>query len=548
MRVFGLNITRAKATTPSNLSPVLPSGRGWFPVVRESFPGAWQQNMEMSAQTVLTFSAVYACVTLIAGDIGKLRIKLLQRRATEDIWDEVENPAYSPVLRKPNRYQTRIKFLEQWVVSKLVNGNTYVLKQRNQSNKVEAMYILDPTRVRPLLTNDGAVYYALQTDILAGLSPAPASFDSPDPTDAQNPLVRAGETLVVPASEIIHDVMVPLYHPLVGVSPLTACGLAALQGLKIQETGAQFFGNGANPSGVLTAPGFIRDETAQRLKEYWDTNFTGENAGHVAVLGDGLKYEPLTMKFTEAQMLEQLRWTAENACTAFHVPPYKIGVGPAPSYNNVEALNTEYYSQALQNPIESIELLIDEGLSLPNNTGVELDLDQLMRMDTPTRVRAAAEAIQSAGMSPNEARKKFFGLGRVEGGDTPYMQQQDFSLAALAKRDAMAPAPTSMAPSSPAAPSAEPVAPPPPDSTKPPDTGSTPPADGAETAAGTMKFATSLLAQMADFSLTMRRKHSRDDEPRDEAGPLPDSPAPLLLGAAAIPVLDPPPDGAEAVE
>jgi hypothetical protein len=38
-------------------------------------------------------------------------------------------------------------------------------------------------------------------------------------------------------------------------------------------------------------------------------------------------------------------------------------------------------------------------------------------------------------MAPDEARERYFGLGPVEGGDTPYMQQQMFSLKALAQRD-----------------------------------------------------------------------------------------------------------------
>jgi phage portal protein BeeE len=40
------------------------------------------------------------------------------------------------VLRKPNRFQTRIQFLESWALSKLSRGNTYVLKQRDNRNVV----------------------------------------------------------------------------------------------------------------------------------------------------------------------------------------------------------------------------------------------------------------------------------------------------------------------------------------------------------------------------------------------------------------------------
>ena len=39
-------------------------------------------------------------------------------------------------------------------------------------------------------------------------------------------------------------------------------------------------------------------------------------------------------------------------------------------------------------------------------------------------------------LSPNEARKKYQGFGPVDGGDTPYLQQQNYGLSALAKRDA----------------------------------------------------------------------------------------------------------------
>jgi phage portal protein BeeE len=111
-------------------------------------------------------------------------------------------------------------------------------------------------------------------------------------------------------------------------------------------------------------------------------------------------------------------------------------VAPPPAYNNVEALNLQYYSQCLQNPIESIELLLDEGLNLPNNYGTEFDLDDLLRMDSGSRVTAAKESANGGGMTFNEVRKRYHGVGPVPGGDVVLSQQQNFSLSALAKRDA----------------------------------------------------------------------------------------------------------------
>src|SRR5690606_27917693 len=130
--------------------------------------------------------------------------------------------------------------------------------------------------------------------------------------------------------------------------PLFACAISGAMGLKMQSNAKQFFENGSSPGGVLSAPGAITDETAARLKAYWDANFSGQHSGKVAVAGDGLKYEPMRMSNVDAQMLEILKWTAESVCSVFHVPAYMAGVGALPTYNNIEALTQQYYGQCLQ--------------------------------------------------------------------------------------------------------------------------------------------------------------------------------------------------------
>jgi HK97 family phage portal protein len=208
--------------------------------------------------------------------------------------------------------------------------------------------------------------------------------------------------------------------------------------LAIAQNSSRFFSNSSRPGGVLSAPDRINDDTARRLKEHFEQNYTGENAGRIAVLGDGLKFEVLRENAADAQLIEQLKITAENVCTAFGVPAYMIGVGPSPSYNNIESLSQQYYSQCLQNLIETIELLLDEGLGLTSVTprvyGTEFDLDDLLRMDTSTKSKTWGDLVNRGIAAPNEARAAF-DLMPVDGGDAPYMQQQNYSLEALAKRD-----------------------------------------------------------------------------------------------------------------
>jgi HK97 family phage portal protein len=414
VKLLGFEITRLRQ---KDLMPPS-SSRGWYPVVGDWYPGAWQQNNEIRVDSVLAYHAVFACVTLISQDVGKLRPKLVQK--VGEVWPETESPAFSPVLRRPNHYQNHQQFKEWWVTSRLVRGNTYALKQRDNRGVVVALYLLDPSRVKPLVSTEGLVFYELSRDNLSNLQE---------------------NVVIVPASEIIHDRMNCLYHPLMGLSPIYACGLASAQGLAIQNGSTDFFTNMSRPSGILTAPGAISDEAAVSIGNQWQANYSGLNSGRVAVLGDDLKYQPLSVTAEDSQLIEQLKMTAEIVCSCFHVPPFKIGMGPMPPTASLEVLNGIYYSDCLQSHIESWENSMDEGLGLGETEtngrllGVELDLDQLLRMDQKTMIDMLAAGVTGAIFSPDEARQRV-NLGQVKGGKSPYLQQQNFSLEALAERDA----------------------------------------------------------------------------------------------------------------
>jgi HK97 family phage portal protein len=433
--IAGYELRLSKA--PAGLSPVR-SSRGFWPTVRESYSGAWQHNVELSGDTAIRNPTIFSCATLIAETIGKCQLRLVEQ-VDPDVWVPTSNPAYTPVLRKPNRYQTIQKFLEAWLSSKLLHGNAFILKQRDQRGVVIALYPLDPAKVTPLIAPDGAIYYEIQRHELAGLTTEQSGADR----------------FVVPAREVIHDLMVPLFHPLVGVSPIYACATAALQAISIQDSSASFFANGARPSGVLTVPAAIEQEDADALAASWYAKHSGINTGKIAIVTGGVTYAPAGASAVDSQLVEQLKWSTETICGCFKVPAALIDSSHAAPYGNSEQLVQQYYSQCLQALMTAIELSLDEGLDL-YPLGTEFNVDDLYWMDTATRTKAAGDAIGSATLTPNEARRKYFGYGPLTGGDTAYMQQQNYSLAALAARDRTNPL------SQPSA-TVRPAVPPPPD-------------------------------------------------------------------------------------
>lgn len=406
----------------------VPGSRWLWPLIQETSAGGWQRNEDVEFDTALSNPTLYACITLIAGDIAKLRLKLVEKDDS-GVWPEVTyDSPFMPVIRKPNPYQSTVDFYEWWMMSKLGQGNTYVLKARDERGMVTQMHVLDPNRVRVLVSDQGDVFYQLSAEELADIR----------------------EQVVVPAREIIHDRCCPSFHPLVGVTPIYAAGYPALQGLTIRRSSETFFRNGSRPGGVLSAPGAISQDTAERLKAHWEANFSGNNIGKVAVLGDGLKYEPMAFTADQARLVEQLRMSDEDIAKCFHMPRYKVGVGPDPAYNNIAALNQEYAQHCLQKHIVKLEACLDEGLGLTRvkgkTIGVEFERDDLFQMDSEARIKAAEGAVK-AGASPNEVRRRYMDLGPTPGGDQPFLQQQMWPIRMLAERTDM-PAAAS-APSSP---------------------------------------------------------------------------------------------------
>jgi HK97 family phage portal protein len=409
VKLFGLEISRPK---PEEKALNYPDNRGgWWPIVRESFTGAWQRNVVLTADQAMAFHAVFACHTLICSDIAKLGLLLVAKK--DGVWQETTNPAYSPVLRKPNHFQNAPQFIAGWVNSKLARGNAYILKKRDGRGVVVALYVLNPDRVQPLVSDDGQVFYRLDTDNLAAIQ----------------------ETqVIIPAREIIHDRFNCLFHPLVGISPLYSSALAATHGTNIQNASSNLAANGVRPSALIVFPNRIPPEDAGRIKETWESQYAGSSgAGKLAILGEGAKFEALTMTSEEAELIEQLKYTAEVVCSTYHVPPHKIGLRD-PTFNNVQALNVQYFSECLQIHLREMEACLDEGLGMDGVTlGVMFDKDDLLWMDSLAQMEVLEKGRNY--LTPNEGRQRL-NLPKTEGGDVVLRQQQDFSLAALAKRDA----------------------------------------------------------------------------------------------------------------
>jgi len=407
MRLFGLTITRTKAALNE------PRTGGWHRI-NEPFAGAWQKNQEITRGSLVTYPTLFACLHRVSSDIGKLPFLLKQE--SNGIKETVQNPAYA-VLNSPNNYQTPQQFREAWILSKLMHGNAYVLKERDNRNVVRRLYVLDPTQVLPKVSDSGDVFYELNYRSSTNLLPSEFGDD----------------TIVVPDSEIIHDRLNCFHHQLIGVPPLASAYWPAVKNMEILKSASDFFSNHSQPGGVLSGPAGMSDEDAEALKQYWNEEFSGKNAGRVAVIGADVKFTPFAMKSADAQLVEQMQWSDRQICQPFGVPPFIVGLGDLPAGMKADDMASVYYRFALQALIESMENTLTLGLGITGDLSVELDVHKLLRMDTEKRGTVMGQLVQDGIATPNEARKEF-NYPELEGGNTVYMQQQDIPMSVAAQK------------------------------------------------------------------------------------------------------------------
>lgn len=415
-RMWTWAATRIKAA----LEPV---ERGWRAFnVRDLFPGSWQgagdPPTEKEVRAGIQVALVYACLRAIITDIAKLPV-IVRRLAASGVWVIDNHQTLGRLARRPNSFQTWLQFMVSWLASRLIAGNTYIVKLY-QGNLISQLVVLDPTTVTVLIASDtGAVYYRVgSNDPLATMT--------------------GGATYLIAAADMIHDRYLPLGHPLVGTSPLERALSAARVREGVLSNSADLYENRGVPPGIIYHPEGADAADLQKAADNWKVQ---TRDGKVPFMDKALKFEVLAAKYVDNQAVEIAKLSGEDICAAFGVPTWRVGLGTRPT-ENPEAVSTAYLTECLQWQIEDIEEQLDHGLEVAPDVYICFDVGALLRMDRKTRAEVHKLEIGAGKLAPNEARMED-DLPPVSGGDTPYMQQQNYSLAALAARDAAAPAPTS---------------------------------------------------------------------------------------------------------
>ena len=269
----------------------------------------------------------------------------------------------------------------------LLWGNAYAQIIRNGRGEVVGLYPLMANRMRVDRDENGHIYYEYQMNT----------------SDA--PTMKTGTVRLSP-EEVLH---VPGlgFDGLVGYSPIAMAKNSIGMAMATEEYGASFFKNGANPSGVLSMPGTVKDP--EKIRSSWEVGFGGSHkANKVAILEEGMTYTPISISPEQAQFLETRKFQLDEIARIFRVPPHLIGDREHATFSNIEEQSLEFVTYTLEPWLVRWEQSMQRSLLLPQekeNYFIRFNVDGLLRGDYGSRMSGYATGIQNGIYSINDVRE-----------------------------------------------------------------------------------------------------------------------------------------------
>ena len=387
-------IERVKSAIVRRLSLTDPDG--WSGQSRVSDAGE-----VVTENSALALSAVWACTNLLSGTISSLPLMVYRMEDGQRVVAR-EHPLFRLLHDSPNYDQTAVDFLDFIAASIELWGDCFAEIGRT-GQRITSLTPINPSLVAVERLPSGEIEYTWTQD---------------------------GQHRRLSEADVLH-VRGFGGSPLGGMSTLhfarNSIGLA----VAVDKAASSTFKNGMRPSGALTFDAFLSKENREIARTALVQEYVGAvNAGKPLILEGGTKWQQLTINPEDAQMLESRRFSVEEICRFFGVPPHMVGhTENSTSWGTgLEQQTLGFQKFTLRRRLKRIEQALEKQLLTSSDrskgVSIEFSIEGLLRGDSAARSAFYASALQNGYFTINEVRA-FENLPPVEGGEIPRMQMQN---------------------------------------------------------------------------------------------------------------------------
>lgn len=352
--------------------------------------GLSADEINVSGEKALKEITVFTCIKILSETVSKLPLKIYQDR--EGKKKASDHYLYNLLKLRPNPYMSASDFWKCVETQRNIHGNAYVWldtsrKGRN-AGKVVGLYPLSSEKVKiyvddkGLLSSNEGVWY-VYTDNL-------------------------GIEHRINSAEILHFKGVTT-DGIVGRSPIETLKNTIESAKSASLFLNNSYKNGMQTAGIIQYVGDLDVKAENKFREKFEQMSSGlKNANRISLLPIGYQFQPIALKLTDAQFLENTRLTLQQITAAFGIKPHQINDQSKTSYASTAESNREFYTDTLLSILTMYEqeltykLFLDAEIS--EGFYVKFNADVIMRVDIKTRYEAYSKAIQNGFKTPNEVR------------------------------------------------------------------------------------------------------------------------------------------------
>lgn len=371
MKLFGFEISRPpKNEQKANETIAVSAGYGDF----LGFFGLNTANLpNVTTDSALTVPAVAAAVAFLSRTMAALPLHAY--RNTSDGARRLTGKVQTIVHDAPNDGQDRFKFAQYFWQQVFTGGRGLAWIERSAQSP-EAIWPMDPTKTTIKRVNGRTSY----------------TFDGKE----------------YPAADVIDIPFMLKPDGLGHWGPIMLASKAIQLSLAMNDYGSSFFAGGGVPPLVLEGPLPTGADAMKRAQADIKRSIDAAKGGGEAIfpVPPGYKLNPVGLEPNKSQMIEARRFQVEEIARAFQLPPVFLQDLSRATFSNAEQQDLHLVKHLIGQWAEALEGEMNLKLFGRGNTGryVEHNLDGLLRGDFKTRMEGLARAIQTAQMTPNEAR------------------------------------------------------------------------------------------------------------------------------------------------
>lgn len=363
-------------------------------------------GVNVTADTAMRTSAVYACVRLISEPFGSLPSSVMAYDDDGGRRVAKEHPAHRLIHKAPNEAMTPAVFKTNLAAAWALRGQSFSYVYRDHYDTPTAILPLHPTNVKfEMSKRDGFADYFVKT--------------------------REKTWLPVARTNIQHFRLLT-EDGFQGLGPLQLARDQIGAARAADEYSGRFFANDATPRGYLRFPETIKVHSdvheAKKIKDLIRDDFvsrmTGEHRHKPPVFDQGLEWKSVGISPQDAQMLETRQFNVTDIARIFRIPPHMIAdVTNTTSWGTgIEQMSIGFVVYTLMPWLVAFEQEIDRVLLLGDDDYYcKFNVRSLLRGDLKTEMEAFNLAITTGQMSVNEARS-LRDMNPVEGGATHWRQ------------------------------------------------------------------------------------------------------------------------------